>query len=96
MNATHSGKTILRSIFSWIYSCRLLFPVWPPGVFMSLGNVQNVVIKVLVQNIPRRIGKAFYTTDTQTLALTQCMEHQTLVLTDDLAFRCSDFPGLCW
>ena len=62
---------------------------------MTLADIKHVVVHILVQYIPWRFRIALHTTDSQSLALSQGVEHQSLVFTNKLFVDGSDLTGLC-
>ncbi len=62
---------------------------------MPLRNHQYVALYVFIHHIPRGFIAVFQATDAQTFTLTQCVVHQTLMLTNHLAVNGFNHTGLC-
>ena len=61
---------------------------------VALSHDQDIMGQILVHDIPRLAGIARFTTDAQSLALTQGIKHQTLVSAEPVTVRGADLTRL--
>ena len=63
---------------------------------MTLPDIQHVVFQVLVEDVPGSLRITLDPADPKALALPQRVEHQSLVLADDLLVGGTNLAGVGW
>ncbi|MOA35918.1 hypothetical protein D3C78_1574130 [compost metagenome] len=63
-------------------------------MFVTLGNDENIILNVFVDDVPWLFAAFFGTANTQTFALSERVIHQALVFAHIIAIHGDDFARL--